>query len=363
MAGNTATIACATTADGERVTGAVRVEGAQGSPYYGGAGVAAGVNGINGSRDVTATEGTKSFTSGALTIGSKVPQSIKDVPQSVSVLTSERIQQQGIQDYTQAVRQLPGITVVLGPTALQPIFYSRGFGINTIQFDGGAPLALDGKLRGRLVMTCQDRRYFYDRAKDDKTLVYGIVELDATPITLLTAGVNYSRQNSLPWLSGLPRYLNGGEVELPRSTCLCMPWSRWTFDTTELFGSVEQKLGDDWTAKASLLRRRQRAVVGLSPGQCLREPRRRAQPRHRHAKLRVEHRARYRSVQVHRAALCAAVGPPRLSLVRPLVVRGQFRQHPRQDLLSDHRLGDRRQLVRRAALGDGQRARQMVTHT
>ncbi|MEP9404089.1 TonB-dependent siderophore receptor [Sphingomonas silueang] len=333
--------AATTTADGERVTGAVRVEGAQGSPHYGGAGVAAEVNGVNGSRDVTATEGTKSFTSGALTIGSKVPQSIKDVPQSVSVLTSERMQQQVVQDYTQAMRQLPGVSLVQGLSSLETIFYSRGFEVGSIQIDGGAPLstnisfvpqidmsvydhvellrgaagrfngygtpggtvnlvrkkpldhaqftvdaqagswsdyrvvtdvtsplAWDGKLRGRLVMTYQDRHYFYDRARDDKTLVYGIAKLDATPTTLLTAGVNYTRQNSLPWQSGLPRYLNGGELRLPRSTCLCFSWNRWDFRTTEIFGGVEQKLGGDWTAKLNLTWNRQDSTqkVGLSNG-------------------------------------------------------------------------------------------------
>ncbi len=84
--------------DGVKVTGAVRVEGAIGSPYFGGTGQAAGVNGVNGSRDITATEGTGGFTSGALTIGSKVPQALKDVPQSISVLTSERMEQQNVTD-------------------------------------------------------------------------------------------------------------------------------------------------------------------------------------------------------------------------------------------------------------------------
>ncbi|WEK45171.1 MAG: TonB-dependent receptor [Candidatus Andeanibacterium colombiense] len=333
-----------TAADGEVITGAVRVEGAQGSPYFGGAGVTAGVNGVNGSRDITATEGTGSFTSGALTIGSKVPQALKDVPQSISVLTSERLAQQNVTDFTTAMKQLPGISLVQGNATaeggsnnLQTTFYSRGFAVTSIQVDGGAPLstsfgggtayqplidmaqydhvellrgaagtfngygdpsgtinlvrkkpldhaqvlaeaqigswsnyrvmldataplALDGRLRGRLVTTWQDRRYFYDTAKDDKTLLYGIAELDATPTTLVTAGVSHTKQNSVPWLYGLPRYQSGGDLKLPRSTCLCFDWNRWDFDTTELFAGVEQKLGDDWTAKINFTRNRQTSV-------------------------------------------------------------------------------------------------------
>jgi outer-membrane receptor for ferric coprogen and ferric-rhodotorulic acid len=316
--------------NGERVLGAVRIEGAQGSPYFGGAGKAAGVNGINGSRDITATEGTGSFTSGALTIGSKVAQALKDVPQSISLLTSERLKQQNVTDFTTAMRQLPGVTLVQGNSSLENIFYSRGFAVTSIQVDGGAPLtttkgyfpqidmsiydhvelvrgasglfngygnpsgvvnlvrkkpldhpqyvldlqagswsnyrvvadataplALDGKLRGRLVMTYQNNHYFYDTAKDNKSVIYGIVELDATPTTTIEAGINYTKQNSSPWLGGLPRYQNGSDLKLPRSTCLCFSWNRQNFDTTEIFGIIEQKLGDDWNLKFNVTKNQQ----------------------------------------------------------------------------------------------------------
>ncbi len=331
--------AAADPADGERVTGTVRVEGATGAPFFGGAGVAAGVNGINGSRDITATEGTGSFTSGALTIGSKVPQALKDVPQSISVLTSERLEQQNVTDFITAMRQLPGVTLVQNTTNLENTFYSRGFAIASIQVDGGAPLttsygfypqidmsiydhvellrgaagqfngygtpggtvnlvrkkpldhaqftveaqagswsnyrvvadatsplALDGKLRGRLVMTYQDRHYFYDTAKDNRTLIYGIAEFDATPSTLLTAGISYTNQDSVPWSGGFPRYLNGGDLKLPRSISFAMPWSRWDFDTTEIFGGIEQRLGDEWTAKLNLTHNRQNSTQKLGFG-------------------------------------------------------------------------------------------------
>jgi outer-membrane receptor for ferric coprogen and ferric-rhodotorulic acid len=337
----TVTITRPIEADGTRVLGAVRVEGTQGAPYFGGAGQTAGVNGINGSRDITATEGTGSFTSGALTIGSKAPQALKDVPQSISVLTSERLEQQNVTDFNKAMRQLPGVTLVQGDTGLENQFLSRGFPITSIQVDGGAPLtttrgffpqidmsvydhvellrgasgtftgygdpggtvnlvrkkpldhpqyvldaqagswsnyrvvadassplALDGKLRGRLVMTYQNNHYFYDLAKDNKSLIYGIVEMDVTPTTVISIGTNYTQQNSLPWYLGLPRYSSGADLKLPRSTCLCFPWNRWNFRTTEFLGMLEQKLGEDWTLKVNLTNNRQRSErkVGFSTG-------------------------------------------------------------------------------------------------
>jgi outer-membrane receptor for ferric coprogen and ferric-rhodotorulic acid len=321
--------------DGERLLGAVRVEGAQGggSPYFGGAGQAAGVNGVNGSRDITATEGTGSFTSGALTIGSKVPQAMKDIPQSLSVLTNARMEQQNITDLTDVMRNMTGVALVQGTNSLDQRFYSRGFEITSFQVDGGAalsmgrfgandynyrpqmdmsqydhvellrgaagtfngygdpsgtvnlvrkkpldhqqlavelqagswnnyrvaldgttPLTRDGKLRTRVVYTFQDNEYFYAIARDRKTMLYNINEFDLTPSTLLTAGVSVTHQKSVPWEGGLPRYQNGGDLALSRSTCLCFPWNRAESDTTEIFGSVEQRIGRDWTAKINLTR-------------------------------------------------------------------------------------------------------------
>jgi outer-membrane receptor for ferric coprogen and ferric-rhodotorulic acid len=130
--------------DGERLLGAVRVEGGPGGAYNLAGATAA--NGINGSRDVTATEGTGSYTSNALTIGSKTAATIKDTPASVSVLTNQQMQDQNITDLNSAMRNLPGVTLVHSGTG-QYDFYSRGFQITQYQFDGGAAM-MGGPLQG-----------------------------------------------------------------------------------------------------------------------------------------------------------------------------------------------------------------------
>jgi TonB-dependent siderophore receptor len=127
-----------TVATGPRVLAPVRVQGEDDT-----AGGGSPVNGINGSRDVTATEGTNSYTSGALDIVSKIPQSIKDTPQSVSVITAQQIEDENLNDLTTALEQAPGITVINSSGQLSPQqanFYSRGFQITTLQIDGGAPI-------------------------------------------------------------------------------------------------------------------------------------------------------------------------------------------------------------------------------
>jgi len=126
-----------TAAGGAHVMAPVRVQGEDE------AGDSSPVNGINGSRDVTATEGTNSYTSGALDIVSKIPQSIKDTPQTVSVVTAQQIADENLNDLSTALAQAPGITVINSSgvgSPQQTSFYSRGFQITTLQIDGGAPL-------------------------------------------------------------------------------------------------------------------------------------------------------------------------------------------------------------------------------
>jgi outer membrane receptor for ferric coprogen and ferric-rhodotorulic acid len=124
------TIEKAPAANGARLLGPVQVEGLQSV-----------MPGANGSSDPTATEGTRSYTTNALTVGSKAPLSIKETPQSVSVITQQRIQEQNLTTLTDALNQATGVTLQqIG--SLQTNFYSRGFNINTFQIDGGAPLGL-----------------------------------------------------------------------------------------------------------------------------------------------------------------------------------------------------------------------------
>ncbi len=124
--------------------------------------------------------------------------------------------------------------------------------------DATAPLALDGRLRGRLVMTYQDNEYFSDLARDKKDrYLRVVVDHDLTTSTLLTGGISFARQDSVPWVRGLPRYQNGDDLGLPRSASFVLPGDQFDLDTLEVFANVEQKLGDDWTAKFTLTQNQQ----------------------------------------------------------------------------------------------------------
>ncbi len=83
---------------------------------------------------LSTTEGSGSYTSSQVTIG-RGSQSVRDVPQSVSVITRERMDDQGTTTLAQAIEQTTGMTVEpFGPTAFN--FSSRGYPLGTLLIDG-----------------------------------------------------------------------------------------------------------------------------------------------------------------------------------------------------------------------------------
>lgn len=320
-------------------TSMVQVEGRDGN------GMASPINGVNGSHDVTATEHSGSYTTGAVTVGDKVPTSIKDTPATVSVITQQQIQDQNINDFRTLMDNLPGISVVTGSNgALSPEFYSRGFRVSRLQVDGGAPIDIggqagslqpqldvglydhvellrgadglfngygspggavnlvrkrplaqqqfsfeaeygswdrwranvdltgpitaDGKLRARVIAIVDQQNYFYRIARTEKMILSAALDYEVVPGTVVSGGATKTLIDAVPWQSGLPRFLNGEDLDLPRSTCLCVPWSQQKFNTTELYARVDSAIAKGWNVRLNATRMVQNATsnVGVVSG-------------------------------------------------------------------------------------------------
>ncbi|MEN0108512.1 MAG: TonB-dependent receptor plug domain-containing protein, partial [Pseudomonas sp.] len=97
-------------------------------------GVALGMTEISGNTLGTTTEGTGSYTTGAVSIG-KGEQKLKDIPQSVTVLTRQRMDDQNITSLAEALINTTGMTSTKSPGPGMFIF-SRGFDIEALQYDG-----------------------------------------------------------------------------------------------------------------------------------------------------------------------------------------------------------------------------------
>ena len=280
---------------------------------------------VEQSRDAT-TEGSGSYTAQAVTIG-KGSHSLKETPQSVTVITRKMLDDQNLNTIDQVMEKVPGITVYDSPMGGK-YFYSRGFrmsgqyqydgvpldigssyvqadsfnsdmaiydrvevlrgaagmmkgaggtagGVNFVRkrggytphtqlslsagnwdnyrglVDTGGPLNESGTLRGRAVMAQQTRQYFYDVAERRDQIYYGALDLDLTPDTTLGLGLAYEDVDATPCWGGLPRYADGSDLKLKRSTCLNTAWNNQRSKRTTVFGDLTHTLSDDWALKVA----------------------------------------------------------------------------------------------------------------
>lgn len=93
-----------------------------------------GATSISSDRLGETTEHSGSYTTGAVTIG-KTAQSIRRTPQSVTVVTRQRIDDQNITNLTNLLEQTPGVVVNMTDSE-RVQYYSRGYAIDAIQYDG-----------------------------------------------------------------------------------------------------------------------------------------------------------------------------------------------------------------------------------
>ncbi|RYE71746.1 MAG: TonB-dependent siderophore receptor, partial [Oxalobacteraceae bacterium] len=298
-------------AEGAVQLGPVRVEGASGTGGYGAA----------SSRDVGATEGTGSYTTQAVTLG-KTPASIRETPQSISVVTRQRIEDQNFTDVGDALRFTTGLTtqsvggvytehtalarganadyqidgmnqnvdsraaqfdlaiydrveVLRGPAGLFRGAGSAGATINLVRkralsdfqvsgtagagswggyrFEGDITGALtaSGDVRARLIGVTEDKGSHLDGVDNKKHLVHGLVEFDVASDTTFSAGGTY-QDASMDYFYGLPAYLTGELVDVPRSQSYVAPWADGSLENFDVFGELEHRLPNGGTIKATV---------------------------------------------------------------------------------------------------------------
>lgn len=134
-----------------------------------------------------------------------------------------------------------------------------------LEGDVTGPLNADKTLCGRLVLSDEQRGYFYDHTHSRKWL--GLAALEYAPSPRTTFALSFAAQEQkvkAPW-SGLPAYLNLGNpdagvyplLDVARSTFNAPDWGRMAYRTQETAASVEHRFDNQWVAKASVNHRRQ----------------------------------------------------------------------------------------------------------
>lgn len=100
-----------------------------------------GATTIQGSGLGSVTEHSGSYTTGSQQTATKLNLSLRETPQSVTVMTRQRIDDQNLSDLNEVVQNTPGLTLRrTGPE--RSTYYARGFALDNVMYDG-LPTSLD----------------------------------------------------------------------------------------------------------------------------------------------------------------------------------------------------------------------------
>ena len=94
-----------------------------------------GATTISGLSLGVATENSGSYTTGAMQTATKIPLSLRETPQSVTVITRQRMDDQAMRSLDDVVQATPGLRMSAARPANSE-FFARGFPITNIMFDG-----------------------------------------------------------------------------------------------------------------------------------------------------------------------------------------------------------------------------------
>jgi outer membrane receptor for ferric coprogen and ferric-rhodotorulic acid len=101
-----------------------------------------GATSIRGQGLGTNTEESGSYSTGVMQTATKLPLTMRETPQSVTVITRQRMDDQAMVNLEDALKNTPGVTVQKF-SAVRPLIYSRGFQVENLMYDGLAT-AYDG---------------------------------------------------------------------------------------------------------------------------------------------------------------------------------------------------------------------------
>ncbi|MFC4314051.1 TonB-dependent siderophore receptor [Steroidobacter flavus] len=116
--------------------------------------------------------------------------------------------------------------------------------------DASGPLNVLG-LKGRLVGSFENRRFFYDGAKSSGESIYGVLEANPLNDLAVRVGISHTRNDNNAWWGGLPRFNTGESLGLPRNTGLSPPWTYLRSQRTEQFVSLDFAAETPWLASMS----------------------------------------------------------------------------------------------------------------
>ncbi len=287
------------------------------------------------------TEGTGSYAAGATRGATGLALSIRETPQTISVLTRTQIEDQGLNRLPDALRQVPGIGYEQHDSERYSM-YARGFEVSTYLVDGlpvssypmgaygllyqsgtdmvafdrievvkgatglmrgaglpsagvnlirkrpthafqataqaalgswhtgrveadvAGPLNQAASVRGRLAVATEQGRSFIDRYRRNAASLFGAVDVDLGPRTLLSLSAQHSRSDvdGVVFGGAVPLFhYDGSRIDLPRNWSQVPGWANWNAESTNATVDLEHRFEQGWAAKLSYGRQHSDSVL------------------------------------------------------------------------------------------------------
>ncbi len=294
-----------------------------------------GATSISGSAALGATtEGSGSYTTGTTNAATKLNLSLRETPQSVTVMTRQRMDDQNLTTIGKVLEQTPGLTPAReGSEGTGYSYYSsRGFAIASYQIDGiiiapeimqgfgngsavnldsalydhvsvvrgatglltgagdpsasvnlvrkkpthefqahvlgsagrwdryrsemdvSGPLSEQGHIRGRLVGAYEKGRSWQERQHNERSVTYGVLDIDLTENTTLSAGfeVYNGHADDAGYGSFQLSDAAGNKLSFPRSQNAAATWSYEDMERQSLFASLLHRFDNGWQTTLAL---------------------------------------------------------------------------------------------------------------
>lgn len=119
--------------------------------------------------------------------------------------------------------------------------------------DISSPLNEAGTVRGRVVAAVSDGESFRDNVKHNGQTLFGTVDVDLSPSTVLNVGFTYRQREyyGAGDTSMIQAYSANGQYHglQPRSFNIGAPWSGYEQRSTTLFANLEHHFSNGWSAR------------------------------------------------------------------------------------------------------------------
>lgn len=290
-----------------------------------------------GSSEQQATELTKSYTVKSTATATRLSTSLKETPQSISVLTRELIDDFKLTSVNDLLDIATGIRVERAETD-RTYYTARGSDITNFQIDGigvpfqnglligdldtvvydrieilrganglltstgnpsatinfirkrptsdfqakinltagswdkrridadiSGPLNEAGNVRGRLVLSHQNRNSYLNHYSQERNVVYGIIEADISDNTTISFGHTYQKNDTnTPTWGALPLlYDDGSTRHYNRSTTPAPDWTYWNNQTNITFAQLTHSFNNGWKIQTQLSRKSEDGQAAL----------------------------------------------------------------------------------------------------